>query len=41
MGQIPQDGGNGQNVAFFHFFEALLGLTGWIFSTFEILSVRF
>ena len=24
MGQIPQDGENGQNVAFFYFFGALL-----------------
>ena len=45
MGQIPQDGENGQNVAFF-FFEALLCPNGYFFSTFvncseEILSKAF
>ena len=34
MGQIPQDRENGQNVAFFYFFRALLWPSGLIFSTF-------
>ena len=33
MGQFPQDGKYGQNVAFFYFFGALLWLNGFIFST--------
>ena len=46
MGQIPQDGENGQNVAFLIFFGALLWPYGLIFSTFlnyseEILPVAF
>ena len=43
MGQFTQDGENGQNVAFFYSFEALVQSKGLIFSTFlncfeEILS---
>ena len=46
MGQFLQDRENGQNVAFFYFFGALLLPNGLIFSTFfncfeEILPVRF
>ena len=41
MGQIPQDGKNGQNMAFFNFFDALLWPNGMILFNFseEILSV--
>ena len=38
LGQIPQDVGNGQYVAFFKFFEALLWPNGLIFSIFLISS---
>ena len=46
MGQFTQDGENGQNVAFFYFFEAPLWPNGLIFSTFlncseEILTGAF
>ena len=31
MGQIPQDGENGQNVAFFYFLELCCDQTVWFF----------
>ena len=41
MGQFPQDGENGQNVAFFHFFVALLLPNGMIFQLFLTVLKRF
>ena len=42
MGQFPQDGENGQNVAFFYFsFGALLWPNGLIFQLFSIVLERF
>ena len=41
MGQIPQDRENGQNVAFFIFFEALLFPNGYFFQLLSTVLKRF
>ena len=41
MGQFPLDGKNGQNVAFFYFFGALLLPNGMIFQLFSTVLKRF